>query len=102
MIAVVLTAPWWDRAATKAGLDLAMTLASFDMPFELFIQGDACGMQRADGGQGHPSKALSSLGLYGKPNWFTDQDGPWIDGACVLSSDDCAQRIRACSQVVRV
>lgn len=102
MIALVISAPWWQRSATKAGLDLAMTLASFDMPFELFIQGPACAMQTRDAPTGHPAKTLASLALYGKSEWFTDTPGDWIEGATVVTATDINARIRACTQVIRL
>lgn len=76
MIALVLAAPPWDPARAKAGLDLAMTLATFELPFDLCFVGAGCYCLNPE----FPiSRQFASLPLYGCDSWLVDQDGPWID-----------------------
>ncbi len=103
MIALVLSAHPADQARTRAGIDLAMTLATFETPFELFFTGPACQcLQRSDVPKS-PARLLSALPMYGLDQWFHDQEvSQPIDGSHALSTQAMRQRIRQASQVIRV
>lgn len=100
MIALVLSAPPADATRTRAGADLAMTLATFETPFELFFVGDACQALSPE----HPSsKRFSALPLYGKDDWvFESGRIEAAIGGEAKPLNEIHHRIRECTQVIRL
>ena len=98
MIGLVLTAGPWNSSRCKAGLDLSLTLASFDLEFKLFLLGDAaqCVIPTQEA-----SKRFSALPLYGCDHWYVDQPGAFIAGTTLLTEPEMQQAIRNCQQVIR-
>lgn len=100
MIALVLSAAPADTSRTRAGIDLAMTLATFETPFELFFVGDACQVLVPDL---PPAKRIGSLPLYGKDHWVYEAGQvDSVIGGEAKSLNDIQQSIRECSQVIRL
>ena len=84
MIALVLSAAPSDHARTRADIDLAMTLATFETPFALLSR-SACACLSSDKlDNGH--KRLAALPLYGLQTWYADQmmDQP-LEGTEVIT-----------------
>lgn len=103
MIALVLSAHLSDKKRTRAGIDLALTLATFETPFSLFIVGPAQGCLVQSEHPQSPSRRLAALPLYGLDTWFCEHPiDQAISGTQVLGSDEIKARIRACDQVIRV
>jgi len=103
MIAVVLSAHPGEHQRTRAGIDLAMTLATFETPFELFFTGPAAACLAPSDLPKSPARLLASLPLYGLEQWYVDQSLPeMISGTRVVSPETLREHIRQCDQVIRV
>lgn len=103
MIALVLSAAPSDHARTRAGIDLAMTLATFETPFALYFQGRACACLSSDNAGQWARKRLAALPLYGLQTWYADQvmDQP-LEGTQVITPEAMQAQLRQCDQVIRL
>ena len=103
MIALVFSAPPGDKKRTRAGIDLAMTLATFETEFELYFVGAAADCLAPDERPKSASRLLASLPLYGLAQWYCDRAVEnALDGTQTLTPSAIHQRIRQCQQVIRV
>ena len=103
MIALVLSAAPSDHARTRAGIDLAMTLATFETPFALYFQGPACACLSSEKTGRWARKRLAALPLYGLQTWYADQmmDQP-LEGTEVIAPETMQAQLRQCDQVIRL
>lgn len=103
MIALVLSAAPSDHARTRAGIDLAMTLATFETPFALYFHGPACACLSSEKTGQWARKRLAALPLYGLQTWYADQamDQP-LEGTELITPESMRAQLRQCDRVIRL